>query len=115
MDTRLILTTLPTQEKSVEIARTLVEAHLVACVTILPGVLSIYWWQEKVQEDQECLLIIKTSRYSLEKTISEIKRLHPYDTPEIVVIDPDLIDEKYQKWLLDATSAACASKEGHRP
>ena len=111
MLTRLIFTSSPNHEKSLLIARSLAEKHLAACVSILPGMRSLYWWDGKVQEDSEELLLIKTSKTVLDSALAEIKRLHPYDTPELIVIDPESVDEKYQRWLINATDGgSCAGQ-----
>lgn len=70
------------------IARTLVKEKLVACVHIIPNIESVYRWQEKIEETNECVLLAKTSGRNVQKTIQKIRSLHPYEVPEIIVFPP---------------------------
>jgi periplasmic divalent cation tolerance protein len=68
------------------IAHTLVEEQLVACVNIIPKIESIYRWQGKIENDEECVLIAKTVDKNIKKTITRLKSLHTYELPDIIVI-----------------------------
>lgn len=68
------------------IAQTLVEEQLVACVNILPNILSIYRWKGKVETENEVVLIAKTVDDNVKKTVERLKELHTYDVPDIVVL-----------------------------
>lgn len=100
---RIVLVTSPSEECSLKIARSVVSKHLAACVNILPQVKSIYTWEGKVEESAEELLVIKTQEKNISKLKEEILTLHPYDTPEFVVMEVDQIEEKYENWLLSVT------------
>ena len=63
------------------IGRTLVEERLAACANIMAPMTSIYWWEGKVQEASEAVLILKTTEASLEALVSRVKALHSYDCP----------------------------------
>jgi periplasmic divalent cation tolerance protein len=96
---RVVLTTTSSAEEAKSLARAIVEAKLAACVQILPEMESIYYWEGKVLQEAEHLLLIKTipSRYDeLEKFILE---QHSYDTPEIVALDAERVSDGYLKWL----------------
>lgn len=112
MSTRIIITSTPDNERSLIIARALTEGHLAACVSVVPGVLSIYQWEGALHEDREELLIIKTSKAVLDSALAEIKRLHPYDTPELIVVEPESVDEKYEAWLNKVTGATPNARSG---
>jgi periplasmic divalent cation tolerance protein len=85
-------------------ARDLVERRLVACVNIVEGINSIYRWQEKVEEDGEQLLIMKT----VDELVGELKEAvfarHPYEVPEFVVLPIDRIEGPYRDWLLESVA-----------
>ncbi len=99
----IVLTTFPTSADCAAIASTLVTEHLAACVNILPAMQSVYWWQDKVQQDREHQVIIKTTAVQLEALQGRILELHPYEVPEILVIRVDWGGEAYLNWVSQAT------------
>jgi len=84
----VIYSTTDTLDTARTIARSLVKEKLVACVHILPKIESIYRWQGKIEESNECALIAKTTERNVEKAIQKIRSLHPYEVPEIIVFPP---------------------------
>jgi periplasmic divalent cation tolerance protein len=94
------LTTIDSEAAARALAHGLVDEHLAACVNIVPGVSSIYRWQGAIEEASEWLLVIKTARRCLERTRVRLLELHPYDTPEWVVVDVGEVSEGYGRWLL---------------
>ena len=95
----VILSTAGTLEEASKIAEELVSAHLVACVNLVPGIQSIYWWNNAVQKDQEILMIIKTEKRKFEEVKSVILSLHSYEVPEIISIPVDDGSKKYLQWI----------------
>jgi periplasmic divalent cation tolerance protein len=73
-----------------ELARALVEQKLAACVNLLPGVRSIYAWEGQVCDEPETTLIIKAPASALSALRETLRRLHPYDVPEIVALAVDV-------------------------
>lgn len=88
-DPRLIYTTWPNAESAAEAARTLVEERLAACANIMPGALSIHWWEGRVDAEPEAIAIFKTTRMQAGRLRMRIQELHPYDMPAIVGLDVD--------------------------
>ena len=84
----VIYSTTDTLDTARAIARSLVKENLVACVHIIPKIESIYRWQGKIEEANECVLLAKTSEQNVQKTIQKIRSLHPYEVPEIIVFPP---------------------------
>ena len=84
----VIYSTTDTIDTAKSIARSLVKERLVACVHIIPKIESIYRWQGKIEEADECVLIAKTSERNVNKVMQKIRSLHPYEVPEIIVIPP---------------------------
>ena len=82
----IVLCTAPDPSSAEQIAGTLVDERLAACVNILPGVTSIYSWQGKREADQEVVLIIKTRQGVYQSLEQRIVALHPYELPEIVAV-----------------------------
>jgi len=104
-DMVIFLVTFPADKDAENWARSLIERRLAACVNILK-VKSIYLWKKAVEEADESLLIIKTSSKALEKLEKTIKKEHPYELPEIIVLKPDRVDKSYLKWVFDSVNAS---------
>lgn len=102
---RIILTSSPNNETSLKLSRSLTEKRLAACVSVIPGIRSLYWWEGKVQEDNEELLLIKTAEEKMDSALSLLRSLHPYETPELIVINPELVDKKYAAWLASVVTS----------
>jgi periplasmic divalent cation tolerance protein len=100
-DIIVVFSTAPS-DKSELLARMLVEKRIVACVNVVP-VRSYYRWKGDFCDEQEHLLIAKTTRENSKKVIEAIKDLHPYEVPEIIalpVIDGYL---PYREWVVQET------------
>jgi periplasmic divalent cation tolerance protein len=98
-DARIVLTTVALHETAIAMARTLVEERLAACVNVSPGVESIYWWQEKLEQTLEYVLMIKTTAGKIEALQERVMKLHPYEVPEFVVLPIESGSEAYLKWI----------------
>ncbi len=82
-----------------KLAAALVEERLAACVNIVPGVTSIYRWQDKLENDSESLLVIKSHRELFSSLEQRIKQLHKYDVPEILSLPIEAGHAPYLNWL----------------
>jgi periplasmic divalent cation tolerance protein len=102
MNEILILNTTDTAELARKIASALVEKHAAACVNIISGMRSIYRWEGKVCNEEECLLLIKSSRENFETVCATIRQLHSYQVPEIIAIPITAGDSSYLAWLAEA-------------
>lgn len=99
----LILTTFGSEEDAARIVRTLVEEKLAACGTLLPGARSIYAWQGKIEDSAEVVVLFKTSRAP--DLAARLKELHPYETPEIVTLEPSALSAEYAAWVKSSCSS----------
>jgi periplasmic divalent cation tolerance protein len=95
--------TFPSAEKAAEVARTLVEERLCACVNLTPPVRSIYAWKGAIEDDTETLAVIKTSADRFEALAKRIAELHPYEVPEVIALPIVEGHAPYLAWLLDST------------
>ncbi len=95
----IVLTTVGADTDAVELARTLVEQRLVACVNIVARVTSVYRWKDGVEQDDEQLLIMKTTKDLLVALQARLRELHPYELPEFVVLSVSGGSEAYLGWL----------------
>jgi periplasmic divalent cation tolerance protein len=82
----VIFVTVPNKDVGVELARYLVGNRLVACVNVVDGLRSIYYWEGRVEEDDEALLIIKSRKDRLDDIIKAVREKHPYKVPEIIAL-----------------------------
>jgi len=98
-DKIVVLSTCDSDEHASTLARHLVDKRLAACVNILPGVRSIYRWQDKTEEASEFLLVIKTSRERFTALRAEIEKVHTYEVPEVVALPIVDGSEAYLGWL----------------
>ncbi len=80
-------------------AHALVEKRLAACVNIMPGVRSVYRWKEAIEEEEEVLLVVKSSRALLDELREEIERLHSYEVPEVIALPVVDGSERYLSWM----------------
>lgn len=99
-DARIVITTAGSREEAEDIARSLVDERLAACVNLVPGLTSIYRWKGDVETASEVLLIIKTTAANLERVESALRRLHSYEVPEFLVLAPEAAGKNYLDWLL---------------
>lgn len=103
---RLVWITAPDAQVALRLARGLVEERLAACAQVLPGMTSVYRWQERVHEEAEVLLVAKTTAARLPALESWLRRAHPYDTPECLALAPQRVEPRYLAWLEDACGDA---------
>lgn len=103
--------TAPNMETARKIADDIVGKRLAACVNIVPGAESVYWWEGKVEREQEVLMIIKTRRELMDKLNQSVGELHPYDVHELVGMDIKGGGEKYLKWVWEETVGKEVGKE----
>ncbi len=101
-----VYTTWPSIVEAEQAGRALVERRLCACVNILPGMVSLYWWQGAIERGEEVVMIIKTRAALAEDVCGAVKEMHSYTTPAIVVMPLESVDAAYHAWLLAETEAA---------
>ena len=101
-----VYTTYPSIVEAERAGRALVEQHLCACVNILPGMISHYWWQGAVERGEEVVMIIKTRGSLAERVGTAVKEMHSYTTPAILVLPIESVDRAYLDWLMAETEPA---------
>ena len=98
-----VYTTHPSIVEAERIGRALVERRLCACVNILPGMISHYWWQGAIERGEEVVMIIKTRASFAERVSAAVKEMHSYSTPAILVLSIESVDAAYLEWLIAET------------
>lgn len=95
----VVLVTAPTPERAAEIARAVVGERLAACGNVVAGLRSVYRWEGEVQEDEEVLLLLKTTRARFEALRERVLALHPYDVPEVIALPILAGSAAYLDWI----------------
>lgn len=91
------------ENEAAELARTLVEERLVACVNIVPGLRSFYWWQGKVEDGPEVLCIMKTRSELFASLRDRVRELHSYEVEEIIALPIIAGNQPYLDWIKENT------------
>ncbi len=99
----VIYTTFPGLVEAERVGKTLVQRRIAACANILPGMVSYYRWEGKVERAEEVVMLIKTRATLAEEVSEAIRELHSYDVPAISVIPLESVERHYLAWLLAAT------------
>ena len=95
----VVFCTCPNRDIGERLAREAVEKRLVACVNMVPGVISIYEWEGQVVHEEEVLLVAKTTRQTFAALEILWNKLHPYELPEVVAVPIETGSEPYLQWI----------------
>eukprot|EP00762_Andalucia_godoyi_P004746 ANDGO_03633.mRNA.1 Divalent-cation tolerance protein CutA len=101
---RVYYVTVPSVVVGRTIGEHLVQSRIAACVNVIPGVESIYEWNGSVQHDQEALLMIKSTADQFQRLSDSVKKLHPYEVPEIIAVAIDNADPAYAEFVRKGSS-----------
>lgn len=97
-----VLVTASSFEEAQKIAKTLLEDRLIACANIIGPVHSLFWWQNRIDEAKEHLLLMKTHMDKFERLSERVKALHSYEVPEIIALPIPAGYKPYLEWLNNA-------------
>jgi periplasmic divalent cation tolerance protein len=86
-----------------QVAEALLEQRKAACVTIVPTVTSLFWWEDRIDSDQESLLIVKSKASLLDEIVSLVKGVHSYDVPEVIALPIIGGNSDYLNWIGEQT------------
>ncbi len=95
----LALTSCPDEVTAQAIAAALIQERLATCVNRIGGVRSTYFWDARLQDEAEILLIMKTTAARLDELRERLSALHPYELPELLAIEVDGGNERYLDWV----------------
>jgi periplasmic divalent cation tolerance protein len=98
-----VYTTHPSIVEAEQAGRELVQRRLCACVNILPGMVSLYWWEGAIERGEEVVMIVKTRAVLAEAVREAVRQLHSYTTPAILVLPIESVDPDYKDWLMAET------------
>ena len=86
-----------------KISAKLLDKKLVACVNLIKGVHSAYWWKGKIEKADEVMLVMKSRKELFGKIVSEVKKLHSYSVPEIIALPIIAGNPEYLNWIREST------------
>ena len=98
-DEVVVLITASSADEAAMIGKALVEEHLVACVNIVGGVRSLFFWDGKTQDEQETLMICKSRSLLVNRIVGRVKQLHSYSVPEIIALPIVSGSKEYLDWV----------------
>jgi len=99
MPYNIVIMTAPNKEEAEKIVRILLEERLIACANIIDSVSSFFWWQTKIEEEKEVLVIMKSHESLFKKLSKKVKEIHSYDIPEILALPIVNGSQSYLDWM----------------
>ena len=103
METRFVYITVADMHEAKKIGRILLEKRLAACINLLDGMESMYWWEGAIEESREVVLIAKTTQRLVSALIAAVKENHSYECPCIVTLPIETGNPAFLKWISDET------------
>ena len=102
--TCIVMITVPDMKTGENIARVMLEEKLAACVNIIGGVRSMFWWDGQIDKSDECMLMLKTVEEKAEQIGRRVKKLHPYKLPETISVQIASGTNEYLDWIRSSVS-----------
>lgn len=99
----VVLVTCPV-DKTEQLAKLVLSKRLAACINIINPIKSLYWWEGKIEDSEENLLIIKTTKDKYDLLKQVVEQNHPYTIAEIVALAAEKINQSYYSWLIKETN-----------
>ena len=106
----LVVSTVPSAKLARKLAISLVQNRLAACVNVVTGVASFFWWQGKIDKAREYLLLIKTSKPLFPRLLKFLRKHHPYQVPEIISFSIEKGNSEYLRWIEETLKRKRSSK-----
>jgi periplasmic divalent cation tolerance protein len=101
-----LLTTVDTEERALELARSAIDTRAAACVQVIGPIRSVYRWEGRTENSAEYLCLLKCPAEALERLTVFVRERHPYDTPEIMAVESLYVDDRYLAWARAETSGS---------
>lgn len=98
----VVFITVGSQDEAARMARRLVEEQLAACANLVPAIASTYWWQGKIEQATETLLVLKTRQDLLDRLAARVRELHTYTVPEVIALPIVGGNPAYLRWIDDS-------------
>src|SRR5215218_7030851 len=107
-DAVVVMTTVATSDEAVALVRALLERRLIACGTMMPRARSLYRWEDKLADEEEVVILLKTRSARIDALESAFRELHPYKVPELLALPVTAGADKYLAWIAGETTLARA-------
>jgi periplasmic divalent cation tolerance protein len=101
-----VITTADKRDVIENIGRAIVEKRLAACCQAIGPIKSVYWWKGRLEEAEEWIGVMKTRDDLWQRVEEEIRKLHPYEVPQIESIEARGVSQAYAQWVFDETLSA---------
>ncbi|MBN2261202.1 MAG: divalent-cation tolerance protein CutA [Clostridiales bacterium] len=95
----IVLMTASSKKEAENITQKLLEERLIACANIVDNVTSLFWWKEKIEQENETLVVMKSSEKMFKQLIQRIQELHSYEVPEILALPIVAGSQSYLDWM----------------
>lgn len=95
----LVIVTAPDRQTAETLANELLETRLAACVNVVPGLSSHYWWQGQIESAEEVLMLVKARRQDVTALTELVRSSHPYDVPEVIALEIVGGSSTYLDWV----------------
>ncbi len=95
----LVIVTAPDRQTAEALADRLLKTRLAACVNIVPGLRSLYWWQGEIESADEVLMLVKARRRDVAALTEAVQDAHPYDVPEVIALEIVGGSADYLDWV----------------
>jgi periplasmic divalent cation tolerance protein len=105
-DAMVVLTTVANEKEGIALVRGLLERRVIACGTLLPAARSLYRWEDKIADESEVVILLKTRSAALDSLRVAFGELHPYKVPELLALPVHAGLDKYLSWINSETSLA---------
>lgn len=99
----VVLITTPTIKEARAIGKKLVKEKLAACANIIPRIESVFFWQGRIRQKREFLIVVKTQRAVFGRLVKRVKSLHSYSVPEIIALPITQGLKDYLRWIRETT------------
>lgn len=100
----VVLTTISDVERGKLFARQIITKRLAACCNIVPGISSVFRWENEPNDDEECLIIMKTAKNRYLELEEFVRNEHPYNVPELIALPVEACMQEYLSWTLKETT-----------
>lgn len=94
-----MISTTGSEKEARRVAKSLVEERLAACANVIPGVRSFFFWEGRLCQEKEALILVKTMNSKAKKIMDRIKKIHHYEVPEMIFFRVDKTEKNYLKWV----------------